>query len=56
MLGSGAVLVYLAGKVALGAGHIWVVSEVTYVPVMLPSYGGVMVAGSAFLPCCTPAR
>ncbi len=52
----GAVLLYGAGAAAFGAGHIWVVSEVTYLPVQLHSYEGVAVAPFAFPAVLHPSQ
>ncbi|MDA8200032.1 MAG: hypothetical protein M0Z54_11530 [Thermaerobacter sp.] len=52
----GAVLLYGAGTAAFGAGHIWVVSEVTYLPVQLHSYEGVAVAPFAFPAVLHPSQ
>lgn len=52
----GAVLLYGAGTAAFGMGHLWVVSEVTYLPVPLHSYGGVAVSPFAFPAVLHPSQ
>ena len=56
VLVGGAVLLYGAGTAAFGAGHLWVVSEVTYLPVPLHSYGGVAVAPFEFPAVLHPSQ
>ncbi len=56
VLVGGAVLLYGVGAAVFGSGHLWVVSEVTYLPVELHSYGGVAVAPQAFPTVLHPSQ